>query len=496
VSGKAREGGAGGAGEEDGGGTGARALDAAVGLAVHGVVPLGPRAFALAFEHRGRLALWVLLEARDARCALGEGWPGPPDPRESRFELPERSLRGARLRAIEIDASRLVLRFDPRPGAAVEYALVVTAAERPVNLHLREGDRDAWSLRPAREGAKAPLRPGRVIVEGGTGDREGLAERIRAAFREDFDRMLARALREAEARLARRAGAAERDLIRARERRGDRRRAEILLAHFGAVPRGASRVGLPDPYADSPGAEVQIPLDPSLSPQENAARLFQSAKRGERGEQVAEERLALCRKNLAGLAQARRVIASVPPKEALASLDTFLREAGIRVSSARGDGRNTRLGQDRAATAPRAERPGRRPPGAHKSIGPRTFRTSDGWEVWVGRNNLDNDRITHRLSNPHDFWFHAHGYPGSHVILRRPSRQATPQRSTLIEAAELAAWFSQARKLTRVPVIYTERKFVSKPRRAKPGLAVCTREREILVRPRKPGSTAGTRDDD
>jgi predicted ribosome quality control (RQC) complex YloA/Tae2 family protein len=114
----------------------------------------------------------------------------------------------------------------------------------------------------------------------------------------------------------------------------------------------------------------------------------------------------------------------------------------------------------------------------------------------VGRNNVENDLITHRLSNPHDFWFHAHGHPGSHVILRRPTRDAVPRRATLVEAAELAAWFSQARKLARVPVIYTERKFVSKPKRAKPGLAVCTREREILVRPRKPGSETGPRTGD
>jgi predicted ribosome quality control (RQC) complex YloA/Tae2 family protein len=145
---------------------------------------------------------------------------------------------------------------------------------------------------------------------------------------------------------------------------------------------------------------------------------------------------------------------------------------------------------------PRAERPGRRPPGARKSIGPRTFSTSQGWKVWVGRNNAENDRLTHRLSNPHDFWFHALGYPGSHVILRRPAKNAVPSQQTLVEAAQIAAWFSRARKLTRVPVIYTERKFVSKPRRAKPGLAVCTREREILVRPRRPGSGTGTTDDE
>jgi len=479
------------------GGAGTRALDPALGLAVRGVVPLGPRSLAISLQHERRLAIWILLEPRDAWCALGEGWPGPPDPRGSRFDLLERTLRGARLLAIEAVESTLALHFDPRPGASVAHSLLVSAAERPANLHLRDDSdgRVAWSLEPRRERAAAPVRPGRVRVAGDSGAREQLREEIQRAFREDFDRALRRALAAAERQLEQRVKGAGMDLDRARERQLDRRRGEILLMHFREVPRGASRVGLPDPYAASPGAAIEIALDPSLSLQKNAARLFQSAKRGERGERIAEQRLALTRKNLAGLAQARREITSMPPKEALARVGRFLREADIRIQGARGDGRNTRLGQDRAAAAPRAERPGRRPPGARKSIGPRTFTTSEGWEVWVGRNNVENDRMTHRLSNPHDYWFHVLGHPGSHVILRRPARNAAPKQSTLIEAAEIAAWFSQARKLTRVPVIYTERKFVTKPRRAKPGLAVCTREREILVRPRKPGGDTGPTDD-
>jgi len=74
------------------------------------------------------------------------------------------------------------------------------------------------------------------------------------------------------------------------------------------------------------------------------------------------------------------------------------------------------------------------------------------------------------------------------VILRRPTRNSIPKQTTLVEAAQIAAFFSKARKQTRVPVIYTERKFVSKPRRGKPGQAICTRERELIVRPLKPGT--------
>jgi predicted ribosome quality control (RQC) complex YloA/Tae2 family protein len=460
----------------------------------------------------------VLLGARDVSCALAERLPSPPDPRGQRFELLERTIRGARVREAVVSESQLELRLEPRGEGSQELTLVFTAGERPSAAHLETAPdgRRIWSLAPAGATARAKaraagaagagpagagggaraIRPGLLIAATDAAQVEALREAIARAFREDFERALTRTLAAAERQLRRREEGARGDLERARERRGDRRRGEILLAHFREVPRGASRVGLPDPYADSPDARIEIDLDPALSPQENAARLFQSAKRGERGESLAEERLASTLRLLEELDRARREVLSAAPKEALQRLGAFLDDAGVAIKSARGDGRDARLGLDRAHAAPRAERPGRRPPGAHKSIGPRTFSTSDGWEVWVGRNNLDNDRITHRLSNPHDFWLHAVGVPGSHVILRRPNRNAVPAQATLVEAAEIAAWFSKGRKLSRVPVLYTERKFVSKPRRAKPGQAVCTRERELLVRPRKPGGTTGTADDD
>lgn len=479
--------------------TRARPLADAAGLVIRGVVTLAPRALAVPLEDEHRTTLWFLLGPRDIACALTERLPAPPDPRGTRFDRLEQAIRGTRLRDVVLTESRLVLRLEARVEGSGELALVFSTAERPPAAHLESGaeGRRIWSLTPGREGGRSVARaPGRIAVAGDGAAVQALREAIARAFREDFDRALDRALATAERQLRRREEGAKGDLARARARKEDRRKGEILVAHFPEVPRGASRVGLPDPYADSPAARVEIELDPALSPQENAARLFQSAKRGERGESVAQDRLASTRRHLEGLDQVRRAVPSVAPKEALERLSAFLAGAGISVRGARGDGHETRLGLDRARTAPRAERPGRRPPGARKSIGPRTFTTSDGWEVWVGRNNVDNDRITHRLSNPHDYWLHTVGVPGSHVILRRPSRNAVPKPSTLIEAAEIAAWFSQGRKLSRVPVLYTERKFVSKPRRAKPGQATCTRERELLVRPRKPGGNTGPADDD
>jgi hypothetical protein len=484
----------------------ARAL---VGLRVSGVVPLSPRSLAIAFGTRPRRYLWIHLERKRADLCLADQLPTAADPRGSRYGAIEEAIRGR----VVVDASAatdgsLTLRLSAEPDQEPTHEVLLTTDGTRTNMLVRQTPEGTilWALH--REPEPAGRTPGSMPVLQGAGstpppgfhapeihaaatseERDRLRALIVRAFQDDFERELTHEMNAAERSLTRRLEAQGGDLERTRANLAARRWGEILLAHYREIPRGASRVRLPDTFADSPGATVEIPLDPTLTPQDNAARLFQRAKKGERGQRLIEERLAQTRKSLAGLAGMRRDLLTRPPKEALRLLDAFLREAGLSFK-ARGDGRKIRLGR-RTAGVPRAGRPGHRSPGARESIRPRTLVTSDGWEVWVGRNNADNDRITHRLSNPHDFWFHVVGVPGSHVILRRPTRNAVPKPRALEEAAAIAAYFSKARKLSRVPVVFTERKFVSKPRRGKPGQAICTRERELLVRPGIPETNAG-----
>jgi predicted ribosome quality control (RQC) complex YloA/Tae2 family protein len=101
----------------------------------------------------------------------------------------------------------------------------------------------------------------------------------------------------------------------------------------------------------------------------------------------------------------------------------------------------------------------------------------------VGRSNQENDYVTHRLAKPDDYWFHVHGCPGSHVILRREGRKDNPSARTIEEVAAIAAFFSKARTSRKAPVIYTLKKYVRKARGGSPGLAIVTRERTIMVVP-------------
>ncbi len=114
--------------------------------------------------------------------------------------------------------------------------------------------------------------------------------------------------------------------------------------------------------------------------------------------------------------------------------------------------------------------------------GMRHYRSSDGYEIIVGKAARDNDTLTFRVARPNDLWLHAGDYPGSHVIVRNSSRKDVPHR-TIIEAAQLAAKFSQAGKDSKVTVHYTPRKFLSKPKGAAPGLVRMSTFRSITVQP-------------
>jgi predicted ribosome quality control (RQC) complex YloA/Tae2 family protein len=113
----------------------------------------------------------------------------------------------------------------------------------------------------------------------------------------------------------------------------------------------------------------------------------------------------------------------------------------------------------------------------------RWFRSSDGYEIAVGRNDSDNDTLTFKVARPQDLWLHAADYPGSHVIIRNPKRQEAVPHRTIAEAAGVAALYSQAKREGKAAIHYTQKKFVSKPPRAKPGLVRLSSFKSILVEP-------------
>ena len=108
----------------------------------------------------------------------------------------------------------------------------------------------------------------------------------------------------------------------------------------------------------------------------------------------------------------------------------------------------------------------------------------DGREILVGKGARENDELTFDVAAPDDFWFHVADYSGSHVVVRNPGKDRDLEDTVLVKAAQLAAYFSQARNSSKVEVHYTRKKHVTKPRRAKPGLVRLLEFKSIKVEPK------------
>ena len=113
----------------------------------------------------------------------------------------------------------------------------------------------------------------------------------------------------------------------------------------------------------------------------------------------------------------------------------------------------------------------------------RTLKVEDR-EILVGRTGRENDELTFEVAAPEDFWLHVAEYSGSHVVVRNPSKEKELNQEVLVKAAQLAAFFSQARNSSKVEVHYTKRKHVTKPKRAKAGLVRLLEFKSIKVEPK------------
>jgi len=279
-----------------------------------------------------------------------------------------------------------------------------------------------------------------------------------------------------------------------------RREAETLLARLTEIPRRASHFTCRD--LRDPAVVLEIKLDPRLSPSANADAIFRRAKRLERGIPLRQRRMKALEEAIAHLAVLHERAQTDPRgigqkgegwlKEALGPfarghiLPLVNRQAGAREEIRRGE-----AGRRPAAQPPaRRRRAGAR--SAEERYHPRVYKTREGWTVLVGRSNEENDYVTHVLAGPEDYWFHAHGCPGSHVVLRREGRKDNPSARTIEEVAAIAAFFSKARTSRKAPIVYTLRKYVRRPRKGPPGLALVTRERTILVEPKAPDAADPT----
>lgn len=233
---------------------------------------------------------------------------------------------------------------------------------------------------------------------------------------------------------------------------------ELLSAFLFQVPNGAETVSLENFYDGN--APIVIPLDPALSPQNNAQRYFRLYNKKKAAKDAIARHLQDNQKELAYLDSLIAHGELAQNGEELAALREECREAGYIKEKKRKI----------------KDKPGVMPP--HQFF-------YEGYEILVGRNNKGNDRLTLKTATKDDLWFHVKDIPGSHVILRRKDKENIPGH-VVQKAAAIAAWFSKARQSGNVPVDCTAVKDVKKPAGAKPGIVIFFNQTTLYVDPATP----------
>jgi predicted ribosome quality control (RQC) complex YloA/Tae2 family protein len=232
----------------------------------------------------------------------------------------------------------------------------------------------------------------------------------------------------------------------------------LLMAQATSQPAGRDAVDLPDILGD--GEPVTIPLDEALTGIENAERYYDKARRTRAARIHAEARWEGVHADAEAAAD---LLARLRALDALPDLRAFLDDERAALDAFVGS------------------------KGANAESEPfRRFALPGGYEAWVGKNARANAELTTRYASPHDYWLHARGVAGSHVVIRRPNKTQAPDRRAVEVAAAIAAHFSDAKTQSLVPVIVTERKYVRPVKGGAPGLVRVDREDVVLVEPGLP----------
>ena len=255
-------------------------------------------------------------------------------------------------------------------------------------------------------------------------------------------------------RVRRKLALQEKDYAATQERDALRLSGDLITTNLYRMERGQSKLVCQN-YYDEDLAEVTIPLDPLLTPQQNAAKYYKRYTKAKTAEKYLREQMSLARRDLAYLESVLQEIQQAETEQDFLDIRGEMSDAGF----IRKQGKKV------------LQRPSK----------PREFKTSGGFRVLVGRNNRQNDKLTLKDADYRDRWFHVQKLHGSHVILC--TNGGEPGDQDITEAAGLAAYYSQAKDSANVPVDCTQVKYVKKPAGARPGMVIYTTYRTVNVTP-------------
>ncbi|MBO4266798.1 MAG: NFACT family protein [Lachnospiraceae bacterium] len=240
---------------------------------------------------------------------------------------------------------------------------------------------------------------------------------------------------------------------------------ELLQTYGYGAPEGADKITCENYYTNE---EVTIPLDPTISAMANSVKYFDRYNKLKRTKEAVTKLLEETGSEIEHLRSIETSLDLAEGEDDLAEIKEELTESGY------------------------IKRKGR--PGAKRSVKSRPlhFVSSDGFHIFVGKNNYQNDEITFKLANGGDWWFHAKKMPGSHVIVRCEGSEL-PDRA-FEEAASIAAYYSSGRSMGKVEIDYVKRKEVKKPSGAKPGFVVYYTNYSMVAKAQIPEGVTGSDD--
>lgn len=232
---------------------------------------------------------------------------------------------------------------------------------------------------------------------------------------------------------------------------------ELLTANIYSIKKGMTTITLQNFYSENM-EDITISLEGDLTPSENAQKYFKAYNKAKRTYDALQDQIKTNDEELNYLDGVLTSISNCVDEQDIKEIRSELRESGY-----------IRKIKDKKQRK------------SQKKAQPLHFRSSDGFDIYVGKNNIQNDELTLKFAKARDIWLHTKIIPGSHVIIVTDGK--TVPDSTLNEAAHLAAYFSKARESTLVPVDYTEKRNVKKPNGAKPGMVIYETNQTAYITP-------------
>ncbi len=261
-------------------------------------------------------------------------------------------------------------------------------------------------------------------------------------------------------RIARRTEAQKLELAESAKRDELKLKGDLISANLYRIEKGMSSISLENFY-DEACPTIEIELDKRLTPSKNMQKYYSEYKKLDTAEKILTSRIKQGEEELAYIDSVFDALTRTKSEDEVNELRMELAEQGyIRANRLKG-----------------------KPP---KSRPPLEFTSPDGYTILIGRNNVQNDKLTTKLAEKTDIWLHTKNITGSHVIIR--TNGTVPPDETILYAAGLAAFHSKAKNSSQVPVDYVNAKFVKKPSGAKPGMVIFTNNRTVYVTPIDPYS--------